>query len=660
MKFTVEYHTVWGESLALVAGGVKHPMTWNPGGLWTVELPKAPAEYGYVVLRDGRIVRSEWQNHKAPKSACKEIRDSWIDCPVPGCPFAREHSFAAFDKPGFKGAGTAIPVFSLRSTKDFGVGEFLDIIPMVDWMAATGQTVLQLLPINDTTRSHTWEDSYPYNPVTSFGLHPQYLNLRAAGVPATPEYKRLQKELNALEQIDYERVNDTKERLLREHFAGEGRADLQTPAYKKFYRDNSFWLDSYAAFCLKRDSARGESSAIPGSIAAKQGVEFYCWEQYHLDKQLAKACKYARGKGVALKGDLPIGVSSDSVDASEHPELFNLDSQAGAPPDYFSADGQNWGFPTYNWEAMARDDYAWWKARLRKMSEYFDAFRIDHILGFFRIWEIPVPHKSGMMGHFNPAMPYPREEISRRGLPLQGLFLEDPRTPGMYHPCISPDKSALSPQQRADFEALYNDFFYHRHNSFWKVNAERKLPELLTATGMLACGEDLGMIPDCVPEVMGENRILSLEMQRMPKESWLEFGRPENNPYLSVCATSSHDMMPLRMWWELEMDPGARARFWYDYLGRGGSVPETLEPDACEQIVTWHLYSPSMLAILPLQDWTAISASVRSPKPLEERINEPAESRHYWRYRMHLTVEDLCGRSAFNEHVRELITASGR
>ena len=211
-------------------------------------------------------------------------------------------------------------------------------------------------------------------------------------------------------------------------------------------------------------------------------------------------------------------MSADSAEAYWHPELFNLDSSTGAPPDFFSTDGQNWGFPTYNWEEMAKDDFAWWKARLRKMSRYFDAFRIDHILGFFRIWEIPTEYKSGMMGHFNPALPYSPEEISAMGLPLEGLFHPDPRHPGMYQPLIAPASADLPQWQQERFGALYNDFFYHRHDEFWRRNAERKLPELLGATGMLACGEDLGMVPDCVPGVMDHEKILSLKMRGMEQE----------------------------------------------------------------------------------------------------------------------------------------------
>lgn len=159
----------------------------------------------------------------------------------------------------------------------------------------------------------------------------------------------------------------------------------------------------------------------------RSDIAFHCYIQYHLHLQLTEAVRYAHARGVILKGDLPIGISRTSADAWQFPRLFHMDSQAGAPPDAFSAAGQNWGFPTYDWERMSRDDYAWWRARLRKMSEYFDAYRIDHILGFFRIWEIPVDAVHGLLGHFNPAMPYPAEELRGMGFDLaEGRYTTPP------------------------------------------------------------------------------------------------------------------------------------------------------------------------------------------------------------------------------------------
>ena len=365
-----------------------------------------------------------------------------------------------------------------------------------------------------------------------------------------------------------------------------------------------------------------------------------------------------------FKGDLPIGISRTSVDAWLYPELFHMNSQAGAPPDAFSADGQNWGFPTYNWEKMAEDDFAWWKSRLAKMSEYFDAFRIDHILGFFRIWEIPLWTKSGLNGYFNPALPFPAHELQSQGFDVNNfdLFMEDPRKTGHYHPKIGAKATQgymyLDAYRKAAFDRLYDDFFYRRNNEFWKEKAMQKLPALLDSTGMLACGEDLGMIPATVPQVMADLRILSLEIQRMPKSVEETFAHPANYPYLSVCTTSTHDMNPVRAWWE--EDRQVTEQFWQMILGNSGEAPYFCEPWICRQILDQHLWSPAMLTVLPLQDWLSMDGALRRLNPNDERINVPANSRHYWRYRMHLTVEQLAAAKEFNETLANMIASSGR
>ncbi len=587
----------------------------------------------------------------------------------------------------WRGAGTAIPVFSLRSEDDFGVGEFLDLKKMVDWAAATGQCILQLLPINDTTMTGTWQDSYPYNANSTFALHPQFINLQAAGVKADAAFRALQEELNALPQVDYERVNREKIRLLREAYSKTFAKLSKTAAYKAFIAANRDWLEPYAAFCTLRDSfgtadfgkwktyAKYSASKIEKYCTEhRDEVDFHCFVQFHLDRQLSEVRDYAHSKGVVLKGDLPIGISRTSTDAWQHPHLFNMDESAGAPPDAFAADGQNWGFPTYNWEEMAKDGFAWWKARLRKMSEYFDAFRIDHILGFFRIWEIPLKYSSGLLGHFRPALPYPAEELAFDGFdvasgafvtapsddPTDVLFVEDPVMKGYWHPRIGAQNTAsyrgLDPQRQRAFNRLHDDFFYRRHNDFWRESAMRKLPALLHATDMLACGEDLGMIPDCVASVMAELKILSLEIQRMPKSASVEFGDPEHYPYLCVCTTSTHDMNPIRAWWEEDREVSGR----FFRLNFSGEAPYFCEPWLCRHIVRDHLDSPAMLTVLPLQDWLSIDGELRLPDPSAERINIPAVSRHYWRYRMHLSLETLLNQQNFNSEVATLIKDSGR
>ena len=664
-----------GEVLAL-AGSGKALKNWtkivpfddSSFPVWNLQLAvKEPFAYKLLIADKQTLEPVQWEMGA----------DRWFSAVPQEGEFRVEADITpSFASRRWKGAGTAIPVFSLRSEEDFGVGEFYDLKKMVDWAASTGQAILQLLPINDTTMLGTWEDSYPYNPNSTFALHPQYLNLPAAGVKVDKEYLDLQAELNALEQIDYERVNNTKLALLKKAFAKTFKKLSEKKEYIDFVQKNSNWLMPYAAFCVLRDMNgtpdfskwKGYSKYNKKKIAAfcqehEAEINFWCFVQYHLDKQLSEVCSYAHSKGVVFKGDLPIGISRTSVDAWLYPELFHMDSQAGAPPDAFSADGQNWGFPTYNWEKMAEDDYAWWKARLGKMSEYFDAFRIDHILGFFRIWEIPLRFKSGLEGYFSPALPYSAQEVRNMGFdPCDAaLFLEDPRKEGYYHPKIgarSTESYRNLGWRQGGFDDMYNEFFYRRNNRFWKDKAMQKLPALLDSTGMLACGEDLGMIPATVPEVMSSLRILSLEIQRMPKSTEVEFAHPADYPYLSVCTTSTHDMNPIRAWWE--EDRAVTDRFYHKMIGGQGETPVFCEPWICRRILEQHLWSPAMLTILPLQDWLSMDGNLRRENPNDERINVPANSRHYWRYRMHLTLEQLLAADEFNSTLSGMITASGR
>ena len=579
----------------------------------------------------------------------------------------------------WKGAGTVIPVFSLRSEGSFGVGDFGDLKLMIDWCDKTRQRVLQVLPINDTTITHTWQDSYPYNSISIYALHPQYCDLRQ--LPAIKdeqkrqEFEQLRQELNALPQIDYERMMSAKMDCLRTLFQQEWTKVQRTADYKQFFELNNEWLVPYAAFCYFRDLyGTAEFSKWPAEATVentqkstfkdKKKLQFWYYVQFNLDRQMQAVHAYARANRVILKGDIPIGISRDGVEAWVEPRYFNLNGQAGAPPDPFSADGQNWGFPTYNWDEMLKDDCAWWVRRFRKMAEYFDAYRIDHVLGFFRIWEIPVPEKSGLMGQFSPALGMSREEIEGYGVQFNdGLFLVDHKRPDRWHPRIAVQYQdaykQLSEEQKFCFNRLYNDYFYRRNNQFWYQEAMKKLPRLTQATRMLVCAEDLGMVPDCVPWVMNELRILSLEIQSMPKESKYRFGRLSHNPYRSVCTISTHDMPTLRQWWDEDSE---RTQDYYgaSTLHRSGEAPHPLPGWLAKDIVSRHLTSPSMLCLLSLQDWLSIDEKLRLPDANAERINIPANPRHYWRYRMHLTIEQLLAADEFNAELRELIVQSGR
>ena len=581
-------------------------------------------------------------------------------------------------------AGTLVPVFSLRSKGSFGVGDFGDLQLMVDWVARTGQRLLQVLPINDTTSTHTWTDSYPYSCISVFALHPQYADLRQLPELKDAELKKkfdaLREELNALPQIDYERVNNAKADYLHAIFEQEGQQVLRSEAFKKFFAQTEQWLVPYAQYCLLRDQtgtvdfttwkghetwdeADRKALTNPRTKAYKE-VAYYYYVQFVLSTQMQAVHEHARRQGVILKGDIPIGVSRVGCDVWMEPKYFNMNGQAGAPPDDFAEDGQNWGFPTYNWDEMLKDDCAWWVRRFQNMSHYFDAYRIDHVLGFFRIWEIPMPHPSGLMGQFSPALGLTLDEIHSRGIndEIDGLFLVDHKDSSKFHPRINARKTEafqrLSAWERDAFNRLYDDYFYRRNNQFWYREAMKKLPRLVQATRMLVCAEDLGMVPDCVQWVMNELRILSLELQSMPKDPTVRFGVLERNPYRSVCTISSHDTPTLRMWWDEDWE---RTQAYYNQvLWKEGPAPHPMPGWLARDIIQNHLASPSMVCVIALQDWLAIDEHLRLKDANAERVNIPANPRHYWRYRMHLNVEELIGCEGFSNGIAQLVTLSGR
>lgn len=662
--------------------------------------------------------------------------------------------FALYNR---KLAGTLVPVFSLRTRKSAGIGDFGDLKTMIDFVASTGQKVLQLLPINDTTITHTWTDSYPYSCISVFAIHPQYANLHALpelkDAKARAEAEKTRAELNALDKIDYEKVNDFKINYLRQIFNQEGEKMMKTAEYKAFFQASELWLVPYAQYSYLRDKngtadfnqwpdhqvwdeAERKVLADP-KTAAYKNVAFFYFVQFVLDRQMQEAHEHAKAKGVILKGDIPIGVNRNGCDVWTEPKYFNLNGQAGAPPDDFSANGQNWGFPTYNWFEMLKDGCQWWNRRFQNMARYFDAYRIDHVLGFFRIWEIPVHSVHGLLGQFAPALAMSREEIESYGLHFQEdrftrpfitdwvldrvfheragevkekyldrldderyqmkpevdtqrkvealfadvtnekelwlrdglyalisdvLFVRDHTNPGVFHPRISAQLDfiyeSLYDNDKAAFNRLYNDYFYRRNNQFWYQEAMKKLPKLVQATRMLVCVEDLGMVPDCVPWVMDELKILSLELQSMPKDPSVKFGHLSRNPYRSVCTISSHDMPTLRMWWDENIQ---RTQEYYNtMLYRQGSAPHPLPGWLASDIISRHLTSPSMLCILSIQDWLATDEALRLPDADAERINIPATPKHYWRYRMHLNIEDLAADKRFVQSITEMISQSGR
>jgi 4-alpha-glucanotransferase len=665
--------------------------------------------------------------------------------------------FAVLPNTSWKGAGVAIPVFSLRSNNSFGVGEFNDLKLFADWAKKTGLKLIQILPVNDTTASKTWMDSYPYGAISAFALHPMYLHLEDVVNEENKHFLDAVKDektrLNALDSMDYEAVNNIKWKIIRQIYPSQKEAVFASKDYKQFFENNQHWLVAYAVFCYLRDKNNTadfsfwrthkeykdkEIDKLLADEAAANEIAIHFFVQYHLHVQLQAAAAYAHENNVVIKGDIPIGIGRNSADAWQQPHLFHMALQAGAPPDAFTVKGQNWGFPTYNWAAMREDGFAWWKQRFAQMYYYFDAFRIDHILGFFRIWSIPISDTEGIMGHFDPAIPVHINEFHERRIwfdyaryckpyitegILQQLFgqrkeeakniflyltyykqyevkpefntqqkvvhyfnnLRDENQIGLKEGMLSLLSNVIlfeaegSNGQQFHFRfgmdgtssfqhleygtqlqlrALYINYYFRRQDGFWEKEAMQKLPALKRGTDMLVCGEDLGLVPACVPGVMKQLGILSLEIQRMPKDPKREFFHPNDAPYLSVVTPSTHDMSTIRTWWE--EDRAKTQRFYNNELGQWGTAPFFCEDWINKAIVLQHLYSTAMWSIFQLQDLLGIDKQIRRNNPHDERINQPADPKHYWKYRMHLTLEDLLAADAYNEELKKNIEACGR
>ena len=744
-----------------------HPAVgdWNPSrylkmnpmgdGDWilsvNVDAMRHPIEYKYVVVDDESHQIKSWEEGDNRQTGDLNFPDGQV-LVLYGEPLR-------LGEKSWRLAGVAVPVFALRSEQSFGVGDFGDLERMAQWAAKVGIKLIQVLPVWDTTSSHSWTDSHPYNIISAFALHPHYMDICQLGSLSDEEkmttYYRQQRELNTLKEMDYLAVERVKSNYIDDIFEELGADCLNSEGCKDFVAENEWWLSSYAAFCILRDRYNTSRytdwqewavfdrnqvrTLLEEELKAYNKIIF---TQYHLYRQLKNACDKARQLGVTIKGDLPIGVYRDSVETWAHPQLFNMDTQTATPPDMFSPWGQNWGFPTYRWQEETDNHHdislvEWLKRRLRLMERFFGAVRIDHIIGFFRIWQLPSHAVHATLGHFSPSLPMSEEEIGRFGLPFRkelmtrpfindrvldrffgihapyvkehfliskpyglyalrqefdtqskvreymagktdenslwirdGLYrlianvlmIEDEQMEGMYHPRYmvynEPVYEVLGADEKDAFMRLYNNYFYERHNDFWANVALHRLAEILADTRMLVCAEDLGLLPGCVSEVLRTMRILPLEVQSMPKRFGEEFAHLESYPNQSVCTTSTHDMPTLRQWWEENV--GRTQRYYVTMMQKQGRAPQHLPAHLAEEIVARHLYSPSMLCVLPLQDWLAMDADLREKDIWTERINAPYDAYNQWKYRMPMNIERLMDASVFNQKVTTMVRRSKR
>lgn len=502
--------------------------------------------------------------------------------------------------------GIAVPLFSLHSAHSYGIGEFTDLPLLIDWCASIGFDVIQLLPLNDTGLGIS-----PYSAISAFALDPIFLGLDA--LPQVHEHSFLKEELKALPKfssashIDYSRVRQHKERFLRHYFRYVGPQLLKSEAYEQFTRSAHSWLKGYAVFKILKqrhhwmswetwpDTESSMTPEVMDSIIEHEQEEFHWFSflQFLCDQQLSEAKRYASDKKVFLMGDIPILIGRDSADVWLNKELFDLDFSAGAPPDMFSEIGQNWGFPIYQWKIIADQDYRWWVERLRWAARYYHIYRIDHIVGFFRIWAIPLG-LTGKDGAFNP-----------------------------------------------------------KDENTWIDQGQRIMLMMLNACDMLPIGEDLGVVPPEVRHCLSALGICGTKVTRWERK-WNEGGAfiyPYDYPIESMTTVSTHDTDTLREWWK---DNALEAQLFAQF--KGWSYQQTLSREHHREMLWDSHHSRSLFHINLLQEYLALIPGLSWPNPNDDRINMPGVvNDRNWCYRLRPSLEELAQEGSLKHLMQELI-----
>ena len=570
--------------------------------------------------------------------------------------------------------GIAVPVFSLRSRESCGTGEFADLIQLGTWCQAVGLDLIQILPVNDTGA-----DPSPYNARSAFALHPLFIRLSQVpgAEPFAAEIDACRLRLNHQSRLSYSNVLSFKLILLRRIYEMQKSQIHQDGAFHAWVAANP-WLQSYCIFCLLQEHYHGQAWQCWGPWRVPQAdqleqywhmhqddVLFHAWVQYHLEQQLRQAAMALSAMGIALKGDIPILLSQESADVWTYPELFNLDWRVGAPPDMFSPEGQNWQFPSLNWDCLERSGFAWWRQRLQHAAKFYHAFRLDHVLGFFRVWILPAGHPSGVLGRFEPTVRLSWADLLQTGLSTQdvdnlvqtqGLLpLEDGFTPAWYYD-HNPTFQQLSVDTQNGIRALV-DAYWQRQEALWKGVGLKRLSMISQASDMRVCAEDLGTVPACVPDVLAALNILGLKIERWSR-AWHQpnqpFIDPKTYPRLSVCSPSTHDTTTLRGWWEAELSED-RAQY-CSLLGVSETCPTELTPDLSAKIIERNLQANSLLCVFAIQDLLGLESSLRTLAPADERINIPGDASPLnWTYRMPESLETLLGLDTFNSKMKRLI-----
>ena len=492
-----------------------------------------------------------------------------------------------------------------RLTKSSGIGEFLDLIPLANWCASLGFDTIQLLPLNDSGF-----ESSPYNALSSLALNPVYLSLWSLPFVQDDEFLSGElvrfKKYKSLQRIPYEAINNAKFHFLRLYHNAYFSNFKEMPEYLEYLSKHD-WLIPYALFkVLKDDNAhinwqdweknlRDPSSSLLKklSIEYRKELDFYIFLQYLCYKQLTEAKAHANQKGIFLKGDIPILISPESLDVWLNREDFDLSVSVGSPPDSFSKEGQNWGFPSYRWNTIEENHYSWWKNRLQTASEYYDIFRVDHIVGFYRLW------------------------IMERGSKAsEGFF---------------------NPQEH--FAMI--------------IQGERVLKQLLSFTDMLPIGEDLSVDIEHIRKSMLELGIPGTRIPRWERNFKTDnsFINEKEYPEFSLTTLSTHDSETISQWWK--NNPEEVKQYCKD---KNIPYTKEISHETRYNLLHASHNSSSLFHINMLNEYLALFPDLVWENLDDERVNLPGTVLpSNWCYRMRPTLEEISSHESLASAMRSLI-----
>jgi 4-alpha-glucanotransferase len=503
--------------------------------------------------------------------------------------------------------GITTPLFSIRTKKSCGIGEFTDLFMLIDWCIQVGFDVIQLLPLNEMGH-----DFSPYNALSSCALDPIYLGLRF--LPHLDIHPDLLSSLdqfdnlNKLDRVDYITLRHKKNQWLHKYFDKTFDAISSTHHYLTFIKQNT-WLDNYGLFRILKEDTNYEmwynwnndiknitpKKALKLLEQHKNRINFYLFLQYLCYLQMEQVKTYATTTKVLIKGDIPILINRDSVDVWENKAIFDLSHSAGCPPDDFSVGGQNWGFPIYNWEALKKNDYAWWRRRLNVATALYHLYRIDHVVGLFRIWAI-LPNET----------------------PIEGRYL--PKNPSM-----------------------------------WGIQGHDHLEMLLHASQMLPIAEDLGLIPKVTYTTIKKLGICGTKVMRWQKHfgRYLKLSKYEK---LSVTTLSTHDITLLGQWWEDNKKEAKKLSKFYQC-----KHTKTLTSSVRKKILIGAHSTSSLFHINLLQEYLALYPDLVYTNPEDERINIPGTiSATNWSYRTKPYLEDIIHNNHLTKDIKEILSLANK